>query len=249
MNSTNRGSYLVAAGIFLSRIAGLVRQRIFSHYLGISVASEVWNAAFRIPNFLQNLFGEGALSASFIPSYSRLLGDGKEEEARRLAGAILALLSSTVAVLVLLGEIATPFLVSLIVPNYTPAMQSQTEVLVRILFPAAGLLVLSAWCLGVLNSHRKFLLSYAAPVVWNAAIILTVVLAAARGTEMHFVIVAAWGAVGGSLLQILVQWPVVMRVGGAIRPRSWRGVPEVPQVVRSFLPNLISRGANQISAL
>ena len=86
MKPTNRGSYFVAAGILLSRIAGLIRQRIFSHFLGISDASEVWNAAFRIPNFLQNLFGEGALSASFIPSYSRLLGEGKEAEARRLAG-------------------------------------------------------------------------------------------------------------------------------------------------------------------
>ena len=128
-------------------------------------------------------------------------------------------------------------------------MQAQTEVLVRILFPAAGLLVLSAWCLGVLNSHRRFLLSYAAPVVWNAAIILTVVVAGSRGSEMHFVVVAAWGAVAGSLLQILVQLPVVLRVGGRLRPQDWRAVPDVPLVVRSFLPNLISRGANQISAL
>ncbi len=249
MKPTNRGSYFVAAGILLSRIAGLIRQRIFSHFLGISDASEVWNAAFRIPNFLQNLFGEGALSASFIPSYSRLLGEGKEAEARRLAGAVLALLSAIVAVIVLLGELATPLLVGLIVPRFTPETRAITTTLVRILFPAAGLLVFSAWCLGVLNSHRKFLLSYAAPVVWNAAIILTVVLGAAGQSEMRFVVVAAWGAVLGSFLQIAVQWPVVRAVGGMIHPQHWRGVEGVPQVVRSFLPNLISRGANQISAL
>ena len=249
MKPPDRGSYLVAAGILLSRIAGLIRQRIFSHYLGISAASEVWNAAFRIPNFLQNLFGEGALSASFIPSYSRLLGEGNEEEARRLAGAVLALLSCTVAVLVLLGELATPALVGLIVPRFSSEMRELTGTLVRILFPAAGLLVLSAWCLGVLNSHRRFLLSYAAPVVWNAAIILTVLFAGSGRGDTRFVIVAAWGAVLGSLLQIAVQWPVVRSVGGHLRPQNWRGVPAVPHVVRSFLPNLISRGANQISAL
>lgn len=249
MSVSNRGSYLVAAGIFLSRLAGLARQRIFSGYLGISDSSEVWNAAFRIPNFLQNLFGEGALSASFIPSYSRLLGEGKEEEARELAGAILALLATTVAVIVVAGELVTPLLVGLIVPEFSAAQQAQVETLVRILFPAAGLLVLSAWCLGVLNSHRKFLLSYAAPVVWNAAIILTVVIGAAHKSEAEFVVVAAWGAVLGSFLQLAVQWPVVRSVGGAIVLRSWKGVAAVPRVVRSFLPNLISRGANQISAL
>ncbi|MEO5799258.1 MAG: murein biosynthesis integral membrane protein MurJ [Gemmatimonadales bacterium] len=249
MKTPNRGSYFVAAGILLSRIAGLVRQRIFSKYLGISDASDIWNAAFRIPNFLQNLFGEGALSASFIPSYSRLLGAGRDEEARRLAGAVLSLLAATVAILVLAGELATPWLVDLIVPRFTPESRDITTTLVRILFPAAGLLVLSAWCLGVLNSHRKFLLSYAAPVVWNATIILTVVFGAAGKSEMRFVVVAAWGAVLGSFLQIAVQWPAVRAVGGAIRPQNWRGVEGVPQVVHSFLPNLISRGANQISAL
>jgi len=249
VTAPNRGSYAVATGIFLSRIAGLVRQRIFSHFLGISDASEVWNAAFRIPNFLQNLFGEGALSASFIPSYSRLLGEGKEEEARRLAGAVLSLLSCVIAVLVVLGELATPALVGLIVPKFSGEMRQLTGTLVRILFPAAGLLVLSAWCLGILNSHRRFLLSYAAPVVWNAAIIITVLFAAAGKSDARFVVVAAWGAVLGSFLQIAVQWPVVRTVGGQLRPHGWRGVPAVPQVVRSFLPNLISRGANQISAL
>lgn len=249
MKASDRGSYVVAAGILLSRLAGLIRQRIFSKYLGISDASDVWNAAFRIPNFLQNLFGEGALSASFIPSYSRLLGENREDEARRLAGAVLSLLAGIVAIVVLIGELATPLLVDMIVPRFSQESRDITTTLVRILFPAAGLLVLSAWCLGVLNSHRKFLLSYAAPVVWNAAIIATVLLGAAGQSEMRFVVVAAWGAVLGSFLQIAVQWPMVHAVGGSIRPQWWRGVAGVPQVVRSFLPNLISRGANQTSAL
>ncbi len=71
--ASKRHAFLVAAGIFLSRIAGLVRQRIFAHYFGNSDAADAFNAAFRIPNFLQNLFGEGVLSASFIPVYAGLL--------------------------------------------------------------------------------------------------------------------------------------------------------------------------------
>ena len=72
--ASKRHAFLVAAGIFLSRIAGLVRQRIFAHYFGNSDAADAFNAAFRIPNFLQNLFGEGVLSASFIPGVCRPAG-------------------------------------------------------------------------------------------------------------------------------------------------------------------------------
>ena len=85
--STGRLAFLVAAGILLSRIIGLVRLRVFSHYFGLrSDAADAFNAAFRIPNFLQNLFGEGVLSASFIPVYARLLAEAKDEEAGKVAG-------------------------------------------------------------------------------------------------------------------------------------------------------------------
>ena len=99
---------LVAAGILLSRLSGFVRQKIFSYYLGNSDAAGVFSAAYRIPNFLQNLFGEGVLSASFIPVYARLLAEGEEELAGRVAGIIASLLALTVAILVLIGVLLTP---------------------------------------------------------------------------------------------------------------------------------------------
>ena len=82
---------LIAAGILLSRLTGFVRQKIFAHYLGNSDAAGVFAAAYRIPNFLQNLFGEGVLSASFIPVYARLLAEEDEETAGRVAGVIASL--------------------------------------------------------------------------------------------------------------------------------------------------------------
>ncbi len=101
--STGKLAFLVAAGILLSRIIGLVRLRVFSHYFGLrSDAADAFNAAFRIPNFLQNLFGEGVLSASFIPVYARLLAEGEEEESGQVAGAVGATLALAVAVLCLL---------------------------------------------------------------------------------------------------------------------------------------------------
>src|ERR1044071_9923756 len=179
--STGRGAFLVGAGILLSRIVGVIRQRVFAYFLGNSDAMDAFNAAFRIPNFLQNVFGEGALSASFIPVYAKLLAprDGetqveraaREEEADRVAWSVFTLLALVVSVLVLVGVLSTPLLINAIAMGFEGEKRDLTERLVRIFFPGAGLLVLSAWCLGVLNSHRRFFLSYTAPVVWNIALI------------------------------------------------------------------------------
>src|SRR5258707_30182 len=108
------------------------------------------------------MFGEGVLSASFIPVYARLLAEGDEAEAGRVAGSVGALLALVVSVLCLVGVLVTPWLIDAIAPGFHGAKRDLTISLVRILFPGAGLLVLSAWCLGILNSHRKLFLSYAA---------------------------------------------------------------------------------------
>ncbi|HPI73317.1 MAG TPA: lipid II flippase MurJ, partial [bacterium] len=107
----------VGLGIFLSRIAGLIRDRVFAHFLGSSDAADAFKAAFRIPNMLQNLFGEGVLSASFIPVYARQLAEGREEEAGRTAGAIAAILGLVVSLFVLLGVVFTPILITVIAPG------------------------------------------------------------------------------------------------------------------------------------
>src|SRR5690348_10464836 len=191
---TGRAALLVASGIFLSRIFGLVRQRFLGHYLGLGDAADAFNAAFKIPNFLQNLFGEGVLSASFIPVYARLLAEGDEREARQVAGAVAGLLAVTTSVIVLCGVLATPWLIAVIAPGFAGAKRDLTIELVRIFFPGAGVLVLSAWCLGVLNSHRRFLLSYSAPIVWNIAIIGALVWRGGRVGGFDLAIIAAWAS-------------------------------------------------------
>jgi hypothetical protein len=97
-------AFLVASGILLSRIAGLIRVSVFAYFFGNSDAADAFNAAFRIPNILQNLFGEGVLSASFIPVYANLLARNDKKEAQRVAGAVAALLGLVTSILVLIGE-------------------------------------------------------------------------------------------------------------------------------------------------
>jgi putative peptidoglycan lipid II flippase len=239
---------MVAAGILLSRIMGLVRNRVFAHFFGTSDAADAFNAAFRIPNFLQNLFGEGVLSASFIPVYSRLLGRNEEDEARRVAGAVFGLLALASAILVLLGILVTPALIALIAPGFSGTKREITTILVRILFPGAGLLVLSAWCLGVLNSHRRFFLSYTAPVLWNVAIIVALIVFGGPVRGYRLAEYAAWGSVAGSALQFGIQLPVVLRLLGGLRVAVGQLSDAVRAVIRNFVPVFVGRGVVQISA-
>ena len=240
---------LVATGILLSRLTGLVRLRVFAHYFGLqSEAADAFNAAFRIPNFLQNLFGEGALSASFIPVYARLLSRGQSAEADRVAGIVGSLLALVVSAIVALGVLLAPVLTAVVAPGFSGSKRELTVTLVRVLFPGAALLVLSAWCLGVLNSHRRFLLSYAAPVVWNVAMIATLLVWGPGSSLPQLAVWLAWGSVAGSALQFAVQLPVVLLVAPDLRPGLQVFSAEVQLVVRNFVPVFFSRGVVQTSA-
>ena len=187
------------------------------------------------------------LSASFIPVYAGLQARGASREARETAGAIAALLGLAVSMVVLAGVLLTPYLIDVLAPGFAGEKRLATIRLVRVLFPGAGLLVLSAWCLGILNSHRRFFLSYAAPVVWNLAIIGAVLGFGGRYEGYPLAEIAAWGSVAGSLAQFLVQLPLVARLRGAARPARLAG-PHVRAVLTSFWPVFIGRGVVQISA-
>lgn len=238
---------MVAAGILASRVAGLVRTMIFSYFFGLrSEAADAFNAAARIPNLLQNLFGEGALSGSFIPVHAGLRAQARDAEAAQTARTVFALLMLLMSVLVLAGVLATPALLDTIAPGFTGTRRALAIQLVRILFPAAGLLVAAAWCLGVLNSHGRFLLSYASGVAWNAGMIGALVLFGPGSSQEHLAVMLAWGSVAGSLLQFAVQAPTAFSLSSGGGPIAL--TEPVRRTVRDFLPVLISRGAVQLSA-
>ncbi|MDM7914567.1 MAG: murein biosynthesis integral membrane protein MurJ, partial [Candidatus Eisenbacteria bacterium] len=245
---SSRNAILVGAGILLSRLVGLVRERIFAHYFGSSEAADAFKAALKIPNLLQNLFGEGALSASFIPVYARLLAEGETEEANRVARAVGSILALSIAILVLIGVLATPLLIDLIAPGFEGEKRAETIRMVRILFPGIGILVQSAWCLGILNSHRRFFLPYAAPVLWNAAMIGAMAGFGPRASGYRLAEIVAWGSVAGSALQLGVQLPSVFRLAGRLRPSLDAARPTVRTVIHNFVPSAGTRGVNQISS-
>jgi putative peptidoglycan lipid II flippase len=238
----------IALGILASRITGLIRETVIAHFFGNSPVAGVFRAAIRIPNLLGNLFGEGVLSAAFVTVYSKLRAREENEEAQHVAAAIFGVLAIVCAALVLVGVLAAPLLIDFIVPGFKGEDRSLTIHLVRILFPGAGMLVMSAWCLGILNSHRRFLLSYMAPVAMNLTMIVAALLFGPHTDQKQLVVDLAWASVLGSILQFAVQLPRVLDLLPGFRPIFNPSSEHVRTVIRNFGPVALSRGVVQISA-
>ena len=239
-----RSAALVAAGILASRVAGLGRDVLFAFFFGSSLFAEAWRAALRIPNVVQNLLGEGTLTASFVPIYAEMLERGETERAGRFAGAAFGILTAVAGLLALLGAALAPMVVTVFAPGFDGQTREVTAQLVRILFPMTGVLVLSAWALGILNSHRRFFVSYVAPVLWNAAMIATLVaLGWIWAFEANDLIVAlGWGALAGGVLQFGVQLPFLAGRLQHFRPSLDLRVPGIREAIRNFVPVVSGRG-------
>ena len=248
-----RAAFWVGAGIFLSKISGLLREVVFANYFGASAVADVWRVALRTPNVIQNLLGEGTLSASLIPVYAEFLEEGKEEEAGRFAGATLGILTVVSFGLALLGILLAPLLIPVIYWKWDPWMQELTVTIVRILFPMTAVLVISAWALGILNSHRRFFVSYVAPVAWNLALITAMVGAGSYlgwdrlGRDADLAVALAWGALAGGILQLLVQTPWLLPLLSHFRLSLGRRVAGVREAIHNFLPIVSARGVVNVS--
>lgn len=246
VNSTRRSgrnAILVGAGIVLSRISGVVRESFLAAYLGTRSSADAFSAALRIPKLLQNLLGEGALSASFIPVYSQVLDRGDQRRAGQVAGAVAGLLTLLTAGLVLIAVLAARPLAAVVAPGFSGQKHELTVYLIRIVSPGIGFLVLSAWCLGVLNSHRKFFLSYVAPVLWNTAIVSGLAIAGIRAwAEQNIAEAAAWGVLIGGALQFAVQLPAIKALAPHLKITFSTRLKAVKAIVRRFLPAVGGRG-------
>lgn len=243
------GSRQVAAGILASRGAGLIREVVIGAALGGGAIADSFRVAMRVPNLLQNLLGEGSISAAFVPVYARLVEEERTAEAHRLARQTLGVLSAVVTLLVALIFLAARPLVWLTTLGGLSDERFELAVeLTRITAFGVGFLVLSALCLGILNAHRRYLLPYSAPVVWSVAQIIglgSALLVGKSGAD-----IARWGAVAmvvGSFGQLAVQIPAVRSVGGLGRPSLSIGA-DLRTVLGRFAPAVVGRGAVQLSS-
>lgn len=246
-----RSAAVVAGAILLSKLVGLIRQRTVAYFFGTSMFADVVAAAFRIGNVTQNLLGEGALSASFIPVYAKLRAEGRDREATAFAQAALGLLTVVVIIMSAIGVAAAPWLSLAIAGGFEPEKLAMTTRLVRIVFPSTGLLVLCAWALGVLNTHRRFFLPYAAPIIWSAVQIAALIIGGGwlmySGERLGQVL--AVGALLGAALEVVVLLGSARPLLGALRPRFDHRNPNVREAARRLPGVMLGRGVIQISGL
>ena len=267
--SPSSRSGVVAAGILVSRLTGFARQRAVAHFFGTGPHADVFVLALRAPNVLQNLLGEGTLSASFIPIYSRMLEEGREEEAGRFAGAIFGLLLAVAGGLALVGVLFAEPIVALFAAGFLAGEEGAVDrfplavTAVKITFPMTGVLVLHAWALGVLNSHRRFFVPYAVPALWNGTIIAALLLGGwvliagpsgavgggvSQVTLDRLLFAACFGALAGGFLQFGAQLPLVAKVMRGFRLSLSTRVAGVRRALSAFWPIVAGRGVVQLGA-
>ena len=247
---TDRGAALVNLGIILSKTVGLVRNSVLAHYFGTSSQADAIGAAFRFGNITQNLLGEGTLSATFIPLYVTLRTKDAAR-ATRFARATLGALLPIVIFASVLGALGAPLLAGAFAGGFEGEKLALTIRITRIVFPMTGVLVLGAWALGVLNSHRKFFFPYAAPIVWSvaqiAALIVGSIVLHLEGDGLAVAI--GWGALVGAIVQVMIMIPMAHRLLGNAFPVFDLASEGVGEAARRLPGAVLGRGIIQLSGL
>lgn len=242
-NRMARAAGIVMVAFVLSRLLGLVREVVIARQFGTSLELAAYLAAFRVPDFIFYLIAGGALGSAFIPTFTAYLAGGNEEEAWKLASAVLNLLLLGLSALAILAAALTPLLTRLIAPGFDPATQRLTAQLMRVMLVAPVVFGISGLLMGILHSHQHFLAPALAPALYNSSIILAAVF---LGPRMGVRALAA-GVVIGAFLHLLIQLPMVIQVGARYAPLLGLHHPGVREVGRLMGPRILGLAAVQIN--
>jgi putative peptidoglycan lipid II flippase len=243
-------STLVTGGMtFLSRISGLVRDMVFASLIGAGagIAADAFYVAFRIPNFLRRIFGEGAFSQAFVPVFTEHKLRDSPEQLQDFVNRLTGLFGLILLVVTVIGIAASPFIVYALAPGFTGEKLELTVSMLRITFPYILFISLVAMSAGILNSYGKFGAAAFTPVLLNLCLI-----GAALGLAPHFdkpVLALAWGVFLAGLVQLLFQLPFLAQLRLLPRPRLVRGHDGVAKVFRLMLPGIFGVSVAQINTL
>ncbi len=233
----------------LSRLLGFVREMLMAYYFGTTLAKSAFDVAFKVPNLFRRLFGEGALSAAFVPVFTAALEEEGEAAARRLAGRVFCLLAGVLMLVTAAGI----FLSLVVLPRllYSERLAAVLPLL-AVMLPYMIFICLVAVCMGILNVRRRFAVPAATPIVLNAVWILSLFLLSplfgeTPGTRIYGV---AWGILAAGALQLTVQVPALRQVGllpdfrGCFQPDA-----RVRRILGLMAPAAIGVGFHEINVL
>lgn len=243
-----KSASLISAFTIISRVFGYIRDYRVAFLLGAGTAADAYTTAYRIPNLLRRLVGEGAVSAAFIPVFSRYLAHDKKEEAWEFANTMLTAITVFLTAVTLIGIIFSPLIVTLFASGFieTPGKLDLAATLNRIMFPYVFLISLSALAMGILNSFHRFGAPAIAPVMLNLTMIVFSFLGGLFGDVTRTLAV---GVVAGGALQLAIQIPALLMSGWKIRFKIDFSHPGVRHVSKLMIPVIFGAGIVQINVL
>ena len=244
--SVLKSTSTISALTVVSRVFGYIRDKRITTLLGTGDLGDAYTIAFRIPNMLRRLVGEGAVSAAFIPVFSQYLAEGKREDAWEFVNAILSAAIVFMSIVVIAGVLGSSYIVAFFASGFAPGKLESTTVLNRIIFPYIGFVSISALAMGVLNSFGRFGASAFAPVLLNLSVIA---LSFFSDFFPNPAIALSVGVVIGGVLQILIQIPSLLRTGWRFRWFWDLAHPGVRRVAALIGPRLFGIGIVQIDVL
>jgi putative peptidoglycan lipid II flippase len=240
---------VVGAATLLSRILGYIRDAVIAWYFGAGHSSDAFIAAFRIPNLLRKLFGEGAISNAFIPVLTDYLTEDGQDEGLRLARSALFVMSILLVVLSICGILLAPLIVKVVAPGFlsSPGKIPLTVTLTRIMFPYIFFIGLVALCMGILNVFGHFAAPALAPVLLNLAMICSVIFICPYLSNP--VMGLAIGVIMGGILQLGLQLPFMIRKGLILRPKGKLFHPGLKKIGVLMLPVIFGGAVYQVNVL
>jgi putative peptidoglycan lipid II flippase len=237
----------VGSATLLSRILGFIRDMVVALAFGAGVTTDAFFVAYRIPNMLRRLLGEGALSAAMVPVVTEYASRGAPAETARMLRAVLGATVGILFLATVTGIAFAPWIVRVMAPGFArdPGQDALASLLTRVMFPYLALVGLGAFAMGALNAHGRFFAPAIAPAVQNVGMILCVLLLA--GHVNPPILSLAVGVVLGGLGQVAVQLPDLHRIGYLVLPSREMAHPAVGQVARLLLPAVLALAAVQVN--
>jgi putative peptidoglycan lipid II flippase len=248
-----RSAGVVGLATMSSRVLGLVRDLALAHVFGAGNEMDAYTVAFRFPNLLRDLFAEGAMSAAFVPTFTRVLTIEGRAAAWRLGNLVITALLLVTGAIALLGMLFAWPIVSFAAAQYAsvPGKLELAVALARVMFPLLTLIAVAVGLMGMQNSLRRFFVPAFSPAMFNIGTLATmaVLIPVFRAHGVRPIFAVAIGTLVGGVGQAVIQWPGLRREGFRFRPRiDWRD-SRLREVLVLMGPGTMALAAVQINML
>ncbi|MDD3006802.1 MAG: murein biosynthesis integral membrane protein MurJ [Candidatus Pacebacteria bacterium] len=240
--SITSAAFIIGIMTLAAKFLGVLKNSILAHNFPANDI-DIYLAAFRIPDFIFNIIVLGALSAGFIPVFSKLVSQNKKEEAFKAANNILNILFIVLLGITMISMVLAPWIIDLIVPGFDAEKKQKTVELTRIMFLSPIFMLLSSITGGILQSYKRFLIYSLSPIVYNLGIIFgAMVLAKEYGLAG-----LAWGVPLGAFLQFIIQFPSVKMLGFRYKMFVNTKSAEVRTIIKIMVPRIFTMIISQVN--